>query len=103
MPAASARVTSPSSSAIEVPIAATEIRSSAPTPTCFSLSRDSREEEQLRGGHTPATALEKEGEVVLPGEADAAVDLDRGIGDAPAGVARVGLGHRGRERQRAGV
>ena len=27
-------------------------------------------------------------EVVLPGEADAAVDLDRGVGDAPAGVAR---------------
>ena len=45
-------------------------------------------------------ALEEEVEVVLPGEADAAVDLDRGVGDAPAGVGGVGLGHRGGQRQR---
>ena len=45
-------------------------------------------------------ALEEEVEVVLPGEADAAVDLDRGVGDPPAGVGGVGLGHRGRQRQR---
>ena len=48
-------------------------------------------------------ALEEEVEVVLPGEADAAVDLDRGVGDAPAGVGGVGLGHRGGQRQRLGL
>ena len=48
-------------------------------------------------------ALEEEVEVVLPGEADAAVDLDRGVGDAPAGVRGVGLRHRGGQRQRLGL
>ena len=42
-------------------------------------------------------------EVVLPGEADPAVDLDRGVGDPPAGVGGVGLGHRGGQRQRLGL
>ena len=48
-------------------------------------------------------ALEEEVEVVLPGEADPAVHLDRGVGDAPAGVGGVGLGHRGGQRQRLGL
>ena len=51
-------------------------------------------------GRVRLAALEEEVEVVLPGEADAAVDLDRGVGDAPAGVGGVGLGHRGGQRQR---
>ena len=50
-----------------------------------------------------AAALEEEVEVVLPGEADAAVDLDRRVGDAPAGVGGVGLRHRGGQRQRLGL
>jgi hypothetical protein len=39
-------------------------------------------------------------QVVLPGEADAAVHLNRGVGDAPAGVGGIGLRHRGRQGQR---
>src|SRR6185369_3362986 len=36
------------------------------------------------GGGVGAAALEEEVEVVLPGEADAAVDLDRRVGHPPA-------------------
>ena len=45
-------------------------------------------------------ALQVEVEVVLPGEADASVHLERRAAHAPAGVGRVGLRHRGRHRQR---
>src|SRR4051812_25875514 len=37
-------------------------------------------------------ALEKEVQIVLPGKADPAVDLDRRVGHPPAGVRGVGLG-----------
>ena len=49
--------------------------------------------------------LEEEVQVVLPGEADAAVDLERGGAHAPAGIRGVRLRHRGglRERVRLGV
>ena len=112
-PAASARLASASRSATVVPIAATEIRSRA----CQRLRRG-RARRRRRGhlrdllavpGRGPEhrrvglAALEEEVEVVLPGEPDPAVDLDRGVGDAPAGVGGVGLRHRGRKRQRVGV
>src|SRR6185295_1621361 len=42
-------------------------------------------------------ALEVEVQVVLPGEADAAVELDTRRGHAPEGVGDVGLGHADRE------
>ena len=48
-------------------------------------------------------ALEQEVEVVLPGEADAAEDLEGVVGDPPGGVGGAGLRHRGRERQRLGL
>ena len=46
-------------------------------------------------------ALEEEVQVVLPGEADAAVDLQRGARDAPPGVPRVGLRAGGRPAARS--
>src|ERR671922_889891 len=44
------------------------------------------------------SALQPEVKVVLPREADSAVDLERGAGDAPAGVRGVRLRRGGRER-----
>src|SRR6185436_9937440 len=44
-------------------------------------------------------ALEVEMQVVLPGEADAAVQLDAGARDLPEGVGSIGLGHRGSQRR----
>ena len=112
-PAASARFASASRSATVVPIAATEMRSSAAQAQAATgagaLGQDSVGDplavpagvaEHRRVG---LAALEEEVEVVLPGEADPAVHLDRGVGDAPAGVGGVGLGHRGGQRQRLGL
>src|SRR3954449_5133002 len=48
-------------------------------------------------------ALEEEVQVVLPREADAAVDLERRPGHAPAGVARVGLRAGDGERRGLGL
>src|SRR5262249_44008560 len=48
-------------------------------------------------------ALEVEVQVVLPREADAAVDLDAVAGDLPVGVGDEGLCHRGGERPIGGV
>src|SRR5688500_5341225 len=45
-------------------------------------------------------ALEEEVQVVLPREADAAVDLERGPRDTTPGVARIRLPARGRQRRR---
>ena len=48
-------------------------------------------------------ALEEEVQVVLPGEADAAVDLERGARHAAPGLAGVGLGAGGGERGGLGL
>src|SRR2546423_13943635 len=50
-----------------------------------------------------AGALEQEVDVVLPGEADAAEDLERGRGDVAGGVGRSRLRHRRGERERGGL
>ena len=50
-----------------------------------------------------AGALEPELEVVLPGEADAAEDLERGGGHCAGGVRGAGLGHRCGKGQRLGL
>src|SRR5215216_6697470 len=47
--------------------------------------------------------LEEEVQVVLPGEADAAVHLQRRARDPAPGVAGVGLRARGRQRRRLGL
>ena len=115
-PAASARSVSASRSATEVPIAATEMRSRAligrrlRSPAGAAAPREDRVGDPFavplgvaEDRRVGAAALEEEVEVVLPGEADAAVDLDRGVGNAPAGVGGVGLRHRGGQRQRLGL
>ena len=54
------------------------------------------------GVQVRAAALEEEVQVVLPGEPDPAVNLQRGRRHAPAGIRRVCLRHRRRQRQRLG-
>ena len=97
-----------------VPIAATEMRSSAPTLSRQAGTGSARGEDGVgdpfavplgvaEHRRVGLAALEEEVQVVLPGEADPAVHLDRGVGNAPAGVGGVGLRHRGRQRQRLGL
>src|SRR5512143_1842965 len=74
--------------------------SASPAPSAYAL-----ELRQLRqafavvgrvaeGELVPLGALEPEVEVVLPGEADAAVDLHGPVGGARIDLAQAGLGHR---------
>src|SRR5262249_41573457 len=48
-------------------------------------------------------ALEIQVQIVLPREADAAVELNAGTGDLAVSVGHVGLGHRGGQRRLGGV